>query len=242
VGGGHDVAARRISDELRERGATVEVEDGLALIGRRVERFVVSAYRRQLEHAPWSWRLTYRLTRSRVAMRLVGALLCLLGGRRLAARIEAGAPDVVVSAYPLVSSALAALVRRGRLRVPAVTLITDFDVHPAWVYPDLAANYSVAGSAAGVTGVRPPVGDCRSASSLGVREGLGIGEGERMLLVAGGAGASGRWKRQRGSSGRCPGRARWWSLDSTRHCGRGWRRTATSRRRSYWATGTTCSI
>jgi hypothetical protein len=111
------------------------VVDGLALLG--VERLVVDGYRFQIMHAAWSWRLLYRLTRSRILIRLAGALLARLASRRLIERIAGADPDVVVSAYPIVSLALAGLRRRARLPWPCATLVTDFDPHPAWVHPDL---------------------------------------------------------------------------------------------------------
>ena len=63
VGAGHDAAAAALAGELRGLGAEVEVIDGLKLLG--VERMVVDGYRFQILHAAWSWRLLYRLTRSR---------------------------------------------------------------------------------------------------------------------------------------------------------------------------------
>ena len=186
VGAGHDIAARRVASELEARGATVEVVDGLELIGSRIERLVIDGYRFQLSRAAWSWRVTYAYSRSPLVMRAVGGVLGRLGQRRLEGHLAAAGPDLVVSTYPLVSAALASLRRRGRVAMPIVTLITDFDAHPAWVHSDLDANLSVAGSSAGVLGVRPPVEACREASPEGVRDRLGLAEGERLVLIVGG--------------------------------------------------------
>ena len=120
-------------------------------------------------------------------MRVVGSVLSRVGRRRLEQHLREAAPDLVVSTYPLVSAALASMRRRRRLAIPAVTMITDFDAHPAWVHPDLDANCSIAGTCAGVVGVRPPVGDCANASAAGVRERIGVRHGERLVLVVGGA-------------------------------------------------------
>jgi len=179
-----------VAAELRARGAEVEIDDGLALIGRLVHRLVVDGYHCQIEYAPWSWRVLYRVTRSRRLIRLGGALLALRGGRRLRERIESGGYDAVVSAYPVVSMVLARLRRTGKLRVPCCTLVTDFDPHPAWVYPELDANLGVGGACGeGVRPVRPPVPVPPVDRTLRprMRERLGLAPGERAALIVGGA-------------------------------------------------------
>jgi processive 1,2-diacylglycerol beta-glucosyltransferase len=179
-----------VAAELRARGADVEVDDGLALIGRLVHRLVVDGYHCQIEYAPWSWRVLYRITRSRRLIRLGGAFLALRGGRRLRERIESGGYDAVLSAYPVVSMVLARLRRTGKLRVPCCTLVTDFDPHPAWVHPELDANLGVGGACTeGMRPVRPPVPSPPDDPTLRsrMRERLGVAPGERGVLIVGGS-------------------------------------------------------
>jgi UDP-N-acetylglucosamine:LPS N-acetylglucosamine transferase len=189
VGAGHDAAARGVAAELRARGDDVEIDDGLALIGRGVHKLVVDGYHCQIEYAPWSWRLLYRATRSRRLIRLFGAGLALRGGGRLLDRIERGGYDRVVSAYPVVSMVLARLRRTGRLRVPCCALITDFDPHPAWVHPELDDNLGVGRACSGMRPVRPPVPILSVAPCVRPRmqRRLGIGPDERAVLIVGGA-------------------------------------------------------
>jgi processive 1,2-diacylglycerol beta-glucosyltransferase len=190
VGAGHDAAARGVAAELRARGAEVDIDDGLALFGRSAQRLVIDGYHYQITHAPWSWRLLYRITGSRRMIRLSGVILGLLGGRRFLRRIESGGYDRVVSVYPLVSMVLAWLRRTGRLRVPCCALVTDFDPHPAWVHPELDANFGVGWIGNGaVREVRPPVPLPPDGHALRarVRQRLGVDPGERAVLIVGGA-------------------------------------------------------
>ena len=185
VGSGHDVAARRVAAELGAEGMQVEVADGLALLGVRLEALVIAGYRFQLRRAPWSWRLLYAAMRSARAIRVLGSVLRVLGGD-LDAFLGSRRPDLVISTYPLVSAALAALRRGGRLPYRCVTLVTDFDPHPGWVHPDLDANLVVAGSATG-TAIRPPVGPSGSSDRAVVLAALGLDPERRVALVVGGA-------------------------------------------------------
>jgi UDP-N-acetylglucosamine:LPS N-acetylglucosamine transferase len=190
VGAGHDAAARGVAAELRARGHEVEIDDGLALLGRGVHKLVVDGYHCQIEYAPWSWRVLYRATRSRKLIRLFGVALAVRGGGPLLERIDQGEYDHVVSAYPVVSMVLARLRRTGRLSVPCCALITDFDPHPAWVHPELDDNLGVGRTCVtGMRAVRPPVPQLDIPASMRpqMRRRLGIEPGERAALIVGGA-------------------------------------------------------
>lgn len=187
VGAGHDAAAAALADQLREAGAAVEVVDGLALLG--VERLVVGGYRFQILHAGWSWRWLYRLSRSRAVMTLAGAALARLGSRRLLARIVTAEPDVIVSAYPIVSMALAGLRRQARLPWRCATLVTDFDPHPAWVHHNLEANLGVGDTSRAGQQIAPPIRDVARTDAVrqATRRELGIPARARVVLIVGGA-------------------------------------------------------
>jgi processive 1,2-diacylglycerol beta-glucosyltransferase len=189
VGAGHDAAARGVADELRARGAEVEIDNGLALMGTRVHRLVVDGYRWELEHAAWTWRVLYRITRSPRLIRMVGWALSVRSRRRMLGRIEDASPDRVISTYPLVSAVLAALRRSSRLSVPCSALITDFDPHPAWVHPDLDANLSVSDQLPGLVPIRPPVAvdAVDPTARQPVRQVFGIPPDARVVLIVGGA-------------------------------------------------------
>lgn len=188
VGAGHDAAARGLADALKARGAQVEIDDGLALMGPLVHRLVVDGYHWELEHAAWSWRLLYRGTRSHRLIKLVGWALGMRCRRRMLGRIAQTRPDRIVSTYPIFSAVLAALRRSGRLTIPCSTMITDFDPHPAWVHHDLDANLSVGDSLPELTPVQPPVplDACLPAMRPATRNELGIPDGARVALIVGG--------------------------------------------------------
>jgi processive 1,2-diacylglycerol beta-glucosyltransferase len=187
VGAGHDAAARAVKEQLEERGATVEVDDGLALLG--LSRIVVDGYHFQILHAAWSWRWMYRASRSPRLIRLLGWWLSWHRANRLLERIGHDRYDRVISAYPLVSAALAGLRRRGRLPIHCSTLITDFDPHPGWLHPDLDQNLAVGHDVPGVDLIQPPVS--HRATAILAREEMraeyGIASDARVVLIVGGA-------------------------------------------------------
>ena len=187
VGAGHDAAAAAVAEELRLTGADVEIVDGLALLG--VERLVVGGYRFQILHAAWSWRLLYRATRARALIRLAGTILARFASGRLIDRIAQAQPDVIVSAYPIVSAALAGLRRTARLPYPCATLVTDFDPHPGWIHPDLDANLVVGEQGRTTRPIRPPIASSTpdADARASVRGEFGIDMQTRVVLIVGGA-------------------------------------------------------
>lgn len=136
IGAGHDLPARVIADELRERRAEATVADGLAAMGPIVERAVHGGAGGRSEGTDRGYDLSYALfTHVAPLRRLGGRLLAGLGGPGLLRLIAREAPDVVVSTYPGVTEALGRLRRRGRLGVPVVSAITDLAALRYWAHP-----------------------------------------------------------------------------------------------------------
>ncbi|MGH3438972.1 MAG: WS/DGAT domain-containing protein, partial [Sciscionella sp.] len=62
-------------------------------------------------------------------------------GRRLAPKIAALRPDIVLSTYPLGSAGLAWLRTHRRLEMPVGAWVSDFAPHPFWVYDGLDQHF-----------------------------------------------------------------------------------------------------
>lgn len=137
VGEGHVAAARALEEGLLERGgANVVNEDGLHCLGRLARRLIRDGYRRQLRRAPDSFNRLYLLWRRTPVLRAIGArLLYRAGRRRLARRMRAVRPDIVVSTHPALTAALGRMRRRGQLRAVLCATITDLTDNPMWCDP-----------------------------------------------------------------------------------------------------------
>jgi UDP-N-acetylglucosamine:LPS N-acetylglucosamine transferase len=198
VGAGHDGAAREWARRLREYGFEVDTHDFLKVLPGVLGRWVRDIYEAMLHIAPSGYTLVFWLT----AMPRGAALVrrALLAPFRSRVR-KLMPPDTVavLSTYPLASQVLGQLRKRGQLRAPAATFLTDFSVHRLWVAPGIDAHFAVhdisaaQARALGATnvsvtgplvadGFRPPL----PATRLRARQRFGLpASGRLALLVAG---------------------------------------------------------
>jgi UDP-N-acetylglucosamine:LPS N-acetylglucosamine transferase len=141
IGAGHDLPAALLADALRERGAEVVVEDGLAAMGPAVEAIARRGMERILLQMPWIFEIQYWLIATFGPTRRLGQLLgTVLGGRGLRALVGRHRPDVVVSTYPGTTEVLGRLRAMNRMPVPVVSAITDLAALRSWAHPAIDAH------------------------------------------------------------------------------------------------------
>ena len=135
IGGGHDGAAAELARRVGESSGVSCTVDFLDQLPFWLGRVLRVAYQFQLRFAPGSYDALYRVWfHSPRALRPTVSAITALSRRRLARRIRKFNPTIVVSVYPLASVALGRMRAKGWLRLPAVTYLTDFAVHPLWVH------------------------------------------------------------------------------------------------------------
>jgi UDP-N-acetylglucosamine:LPS N-acetylglucosamine transferase len=200
MGAGHDGAADELARRLHERGHDAVVVDFLDAMPLRIGPLLRIIYGWQLRSAPWSYEASYRLWSWIPALCLpLVSLIGMLTGHRLRRWIERERADLVISTYPLASLAFGRDRRRGKVRVPVATFVTDFAVHPLWTHPgidlhlcvhrqsaDAAAQQTNGPATAPGPAVPPrfPEGASRRAE---VRRTLGVGEDEGIVLLMAGS-------------------------------------------------------
>lgn len=204
MGAGHDGVARELAHRLRATGHDVEIRDFLDALPWALGRLLRRTYELEIRHAGWTYGLLYRFfCVFPSATAPLAHLISLLARRRLSRWVAASGCDLVVSVYPLSSQALGVMRRNGRLRVPAVTVLTDFAVHPLWVHRcidlHLAPHPRAAHEAQRRTGAQAwapgPVVSARfntPPDRAAARAALGIAEHDRTALIVAGSWGVGR--------------------------------------------------
>jgi len=142
AGVGHERAARAVEKALRSLDPSCEpiVRDALEFSSPFLRTFYASSYNRLVDRVPRAWGFFYRQAeripamgfRQRVRSRLLAA-----GCRDFAAAAARFKADAVLCTQFLPAEVFSLLRRRGVIPIPVYCAITDFAVHPIWVYPGI---------------------------------------------------------------------------------------------------------
>lgn len=202
MGEGHNAAAAAITEAIADvwPGCQVERFDTLELRGRSFSRFMSRGYEIQIRLLPFTYQVFYdALCRSRTFAALSKAAIGSFFGRRLESFLKSHDADLVISTYPFGSAALHWLrTHHPSYKVPAVTYIPAFHVHPVWAYAGIDQHYVMYDTApdhAQTAGFdrtmkigAPPVRDgFGTVSKKEARERLGLDPDKFILLTTGGA-------------------------------------------------------
>lgn len=144
MGAGHNGAAWELQRRLEADGHVVAVEDTLELAPFRLMHLVRWSYESMLRVAPMLYELTYKLW---ILFPFLYAPMawfsCFIARRRFKQAIDRVQPDVVISTYCLATLVIGRMRKKHWLRVPAVTFLTDFAVHPLCVHPGIDLTLAV---------------------------------------------------------------------------------------------------
>ncbi len=135
IGEGHNLPARTLAAQLlaEHPGTEVEIQDGLAAMGRLITAFSETAPRVIFYRLQWVWDVAFVvLVRFPPTRRLFQLLLARVGSPGLLRLVRSANPDVVVSVYPQATEVLGWLRRRGRLDVPVCAGIVDLSALRYW--------------------------------------------------------------------------------------------------------------
>ncbi|MGH2835703.1 MAG: MGDG synthase family glycosyltransferase [Solirubrobacteraceae bacterium] len=201
MGEGHNAAAAAITEAIAEvwPGCEVERFDTLELWGRPFSRFMSRGYEIQIRLLPLTYEVFYdALCASPMFAAFSKLAIGSFFGRRLQGFLKTHDADLVISTYPFGSAALHWLRTRQSYKVPAVTYIPAFHVHPVWAYAGIDQHYVMYDTApdhAETAGFErtmrvgaPPVKlGFGTVSKKEARERLGLDPDRFILLTTGGA-------------------------------------------------------
>ena len=151
AGAGHERAARAVerATQQLDPGAEVIVRDALEHGSPFFKAFYASTYNRMVARLPRVWGFVYRRSertpiegfRQEVRTRLT-----LWNCRGYLDAVERYRPDAILCTQFLPAEVFAYLRERGAVRVPVACAITDYSIHPIWVYRGIDRYYVAADS------------------------------------------------------------------------------------------------
>ncbi|WMT39838.1 glycosyltransferase [Paenibacillus sp. D2_2] len=133
-GAGHTQAAYALSSSLRKIAPHVQtrvLELG-SFLNPRVAPVIITAYKKTVSSQPRLVRMMYRSNYNKSLNRLTTLALHRIFYTRTLQIIRQLHPNVIVCTHPIPSVVISRIKRLG-FDVPLCTVITDYDVHGAWV-------------------------------------------------------------------------------------------------------------
>jgi UDP-glucose 4-epimerase len=144
IGEGHDLPARAVARELKDEDpdAQISIVNGLPAMGTLLTKTLRENSAFMFRWVPWLFDFQYTLFMNFWPTRwLASRLLWTFGRRGLMRLIRAHDPDLILSTYPGVTALLGQLRRRGRLRVPCYSSITDLAGLRFWAHPGIDMHF-----------------------------------------------------------------------------------------------------
>jgi UDP-glucose 4-epimerase len=201
IGEGHDLPARAVAREFKDEDpdAQISVVNGLPAMGPVLTKVLRENSQFMFQWLPWLFDFQYMLFMYFAPTRwLAKRLLTALGRRGLMRLIRAHDPDLIVSTYPGVTAVLGELRRKGKLKVPCFSSITDLAGLRFWAHPGIDLHFvthpesmeeveKIAGPGS-VRWAKPPTSPAFLAarSRADARRSLGLPAEAKVIGVSGG--------------------------------------------------------
>ncbi len=144
IGEGHDLPARAVAREFKQEdpGALISVVNGLPAMGPLATAVLRDNSAFMFRWVPWLFDFQYRLFMDFPPTRWLATRMLSRAGRRgLMRLIRAHSPDLIVSTYPGTTQILGEMRRRGRIKVPCYSSITDLAGLRFWAHPGIDMHF-----------------------------------------------------------------------------------------------------
>lgn len=129
TGGGHNQVASVLEKEFRLCGFQAQTLDFLKESSKLLNLVIASAYNQLAQKSANIYGLLYRLSNNEKFDRQLKIMLTKLLTNKIEDIIRLNNPDLIVSTHPIIVNILGSLKASGRMELPVISVITDFDAH-----------------------------------------------------------------------------------------------------------------
>ena len=141
-GSGHKAVSEAIKKELEDTyNLKACIEDIYELLNPKLNRINAALYIKLMRYTPAFYGLFYNLTYDLKIDNSLNRIASYIGRGKLLELIEGYKPKVVVSTYPTYTGMLSYLKSEKRIKLYAITIITDFVAHSQWIHKYIDAYF-----------------------------------------------------------------------------------------------------
>lgn len=138
-GAGHIRSAEAIIESLQKLEPSVEILhlDFMSIVSKALNIFVRSSYLWTIKYMPALWGKFYDRTAKISYNSLLQRFFNSLGQKDFAKFIDIEQPDLIVCTYPTITGILAQLKYNRAIKIPLISVVTDYTVHSQWIHPSV---------------------------------------------------------------------------------------------------------
>lgn len=133
-GGGHLSVANAMQEVINKEYPEIETEviDCMKYLNKVINGITVKGYEGLSKRMPKMWGKIYKASRKGVIAGFSNGVNKLLSNK-LGKLIEKENPDLIISAHPFSTQMCGILKKKGKLKIPVSTILTDFKYHEQWL-------------------------------------------------------------------------------------------------------------
>lgn len=135
IGSGHDSVAYAVAERLQAEapGSEVKIVDTFRFINSILNKVVVGSYMETIKLTPKVWGYIYDQAEGGEKLVDLSRISAKILSPKIEQLINSFNPDVIFCSHAFPAGMLGAMKQKGRIKVPLVTAITDFHIHPIWI-------------------------------------------------------------------------------------------------------------
>ncbi len=135
IGHGHDQAAENIKRAIAaiDGAAEIEIMDFMKLLHPTISQFIISTYLRMIDVFPSGYHFLYQMTKRLNTQNKVSDLISHRYKKKIAVIVAEKKIDMIVFTNPFASVLVSSMKKKGKLKLPTATIITDYTAHPVWL-------------------------------------------------------------------------------------------------------------
>lgn len=139
TGGGHNSAANAIAGAFKELGYEGIIVDGIRAVSPLLDKIISEGYENSAKFTPKAYGKLYKLTDAPYLDQEHEMITNTLLKRRIKNLIDTHEPHLIIGTHPFPLMAAARLKEMGIIKMPLISVLTDYTTHASWVKPGIDA-------------------------------------------------------------------------------------------------------
>ncbi len=139
TGGGHDQAAKSLEKEFSLHGYEATVVDFLKITSKMMERLFVDGYDLLYSSLPKIYKGLYKYSNNYIINKRLSKSINKIFEKRIYKFIEEKRPDIIIGTHPFIVNVICTLKKKNKIRIPFISVITDFKAHIIYVNDNVDA-------------------------------------------------------------------------------------------------------